>query len=187
MPDARGCPVGTSSRTAIDHFERASWRLSSFYGTPLEDLEAASQADPGWALPRIAHAGFLLTLTEHRLLGEARAALEQAAAIIDRAPRRERGHLVAARLCLAGQWHEACRQWDALLLEHPCDHLALQLAHLFDFYRGDAHHLRQRVARVRLQWPRDDELYPYVLGMHAFGLEECNLCLLYTSPSPRDS
>ena len=54
----------------------------------------------------------------------------------------------------------------------PRDILALQWALLFDFYRGDAEALRERVAAVLPAWSEADPLHPYVLGHHAFGLEE---------------
>jgi hypothetical protein len=38
--------------------------MMSFYDTPLADLDRAMAADPGWALPHIMKAGFLLSLTE---------------------------------------------------------------------------------------------------------------------------
>lgn len=173
MQDRRGCPVSTASRAAVDDFEQALWRLSSFYGDPLGDLDAASTVDPGWMLPHVMRAGFLLTLTEHHLLAPAREALETAARCCGN--EREQAHLAAAQRAWAGDWQGACELWECLLLDHPCDHLALQLAHLFDFYRGDARELRLRVARVLPEWPRDDALYPYVLGMYAFGLEENHL------------
>lgn len=173
--DVRGCPVSTRSQAAIDHLERAYWRLASFYGTPLKDLDAASLADPQWALPHIVRAGFFLSVTEHKLLPDARAALALAEGLAQHANERERAQLAAAQRCVAGDWHGACTAWDAILIEHPRDLLALQLAHLFDFYRGDARQLRQRVARVLPEWDRQDALRPYVLGMYAFGLEECNL------------
>ena len=173
--DARGCAVSTRSQAAVDHLERAYWRLASFYGTPLEDLDAASVADPQWMLPHVVRAGFLLSITEHKLLPDAHAALTRAEALAAGANERERAHLAAAHRCFGGDWHGACAAWDAVLTQHPRDLLALQLAHLFDFYRGDARNLRQRVARVLPEWDRSDELYPYALGMYAFGLEECNL------------
>src|SRR5690606_13270361 len=43
-----------------------------------------------------------------------------------------------------------------------------------DFFRGDALNLRNRVSRVLPQWDRSLPGYSYVLGMHAFGLEEMN-------------
>ena len=44
--DARGNPVSTESAPALDASERALWRMMSFYGTPLADLDAAIAADP---------------------------------------------------------------------------------------------------------------------------------------------
>ena len=38
--------------------------MLSFYGTPVDDLDAAIAADPHWLLPRVMKAGFLLNLTE---------------------------------------------------------------------------------------------------------------------------
>lgn len=175
MLDARGIAVSTRSVDAVAATERALWRMMSFYGTPIDDLAAARAADPDWPLPLLMHAGFLLSLTEPALVPGARALLERAEPMIARANHRERDHLVALHTLLAGDWHGACREWEALLLQHPRDALALQWAHLFDFYRGDTTNLRQRVARVLPEWDAADPLHPYVLGQYAFGLEECQL------------
>jgi hypothetical protein len=175
MQDQRGNPVGTRSQAALAHAEVALWRMCSFFDVPLPDLEAASAEDPQWLLPHVLRAAFLLSLTEPALLPDARAALEQADLCAAGATPRERAHLAATSRCAAGDWQGACALWEEILLEHPRDLAALQWAHLFDFHRGDARNLRGRVARVLPEWPRDDALYPYLLGMHAFGLEECNL------------
>ena len=172
MWDARGNPVSTASRDALVHAEHALWQMMSFYGTPIDALDAAAAADPEWLLPPLMKAGFLLSLTEPGLVADARAQIERAESMTARANARERDHLGALRTLLAGDWHGACRDWEALLLQHPCDALALQWAHLFDFYRGDALNLRQRVARVLPEWSDADPLHPYVLGQYAFGLEE---------------
>lgn len=172
VDDPRGNPVGTHSAVALAASEQALWRMMSFYGAPLDDLDAAHAADPDWLLPPLMKAGFLLSLTEPSVLADARALLDDAARDIDRANPRERDHLAALRTLADGDWHGACRAWEAILLRHPRDALALQWAHLFDFYRGDTANLRQRVARVLPEWRDDDPLYPYVLGLHAFGLEE---------------
>lgn len=175
MFDPRGNAVSTRSAEAIASTERALWRMMSFYGTPLDDLAAAHAADPAWPLPLLMHAGFLLSLTEPSVLPDVRALLDRAEPMLGRANHRERDHMVALHTLLAGDWHGACREWETLLLQHPRDALALQWAHLFDFYRGDATQLRQRVARVLPEWDERDPLYPYVLGQYAFGLEECQL------------
>jgi hypothetical protein len=155
--------------------ERGLWRFVSFYGDPLADCDAAADADPRWIAPALLRAAFLLSVTEPGWVADARRAIDEAQSLAAQATPRELAHLDALSACAAGRWQHATQHWDAILVEHPRDLLALFCAHLFDFYRGDAVNLRQRVARVLPEWPRDDPLSPYVLGMYAFGLEECNL------------
>ena len=175
MNDLRDMPLGSSSSIARGHHERALWHFVSFYGDPMGAFDATIAADPGWGLARVIKAVFILTLTEPGMVPQARQLLVEAEPLMAGAPPHEQGHLAAAQAALAGRWREACARWDALLQDRPRDLLALNAAHLFDFYRGDARSLRARVARVLPEWPIGDPLQPYVLGMHAFGLEECNL------------
>jgi tetratricopeptide (TPR) repeat protein len=149
--------------------------MMSFYDTPLADLDTAIAEAPGWALPHVMKAGFLLSLTEPALVPEAEAHLCLGRALAHDAPPRECAHLEATQHVLEGRWHQACRIWDGLLIEHPRYALALQWAQLWDFYRGDAAGLRQRPARALPEWDEADPLYAHVLALHAFGLEESNL------------
>ena len=174
MHDARDCPVSTASTAALAHAEKALWRSVTFYGDAVVDFDAAIAADPGWGLAHVAKVNFLLSLTEPALLPQARDLLAAAAPLMAHANPRERRHFDAAACCAAGHWRAAGDQWEQILLRHPRDLLALNNAHLFDFYRGDAHNLRERIARVLTQWPATDALRPHVLGMYAFGLEECH-------------
>lgn len=174
-PDPRGNPCSSASAAARDAAEQALWRMMSFYDVPLTDLDTAIAADPGWALPHVMKAGFLLSLTEPGMCDQAAAHLSQAQALSASATRRERGHLEAVQQVLEGRWQSACGTWDMLLVEYPRDALALQWAQSWDFYRGDSASLRLRPARALPEWDEHDPLYPYVLALHAFGLEECNL------------
>ncbi len=173
--DLRGNPCGSASSAARDSAERALWRMMSFYDTPLADLDDAAAADEAWALPHVMKAGFLLSLTEPALLPEAAAALAAARERLAGASARERAHLEAVQRLLDGRWAGACQLWDEVLCQHPRDALALQWAHLWDFYRGDAANLRGRPARALPDWDADDPLGAYVWGLYAFGLEESNL------------
>jgi hypothetical protein len=120
-------------------------------------------------------AGFLLSLTEPGLQPQARAHLAHARNLLRHATVRERAHLDAVQRVLDGRLNAACQAWGELLEDHPRDALALQWAHLWDFHRGDAAGLRLRPARALPEWDEADPLHPHVLGLHAFGLEECNL------------
>ncbi len=173
--DVRGNPSACRSRAAHAAAEQALWRMMTFYDPPLADLDTAIAEAPGWALPHVMKAGFLLSLTEPSLLAEASVHLDQARTRAADAAPRERAHLEAVQQLLEGRWHQACRIWDELLIEHPRDALALQWAQLWDFYRGDAAGLRQRPARALPEWDEADPLYPHVLALYAFGLEENNL------------
>jgi hypothetical protein len=175
LVDPRGNRLGTASHEAADRVETALWRLMSFFDSPLADLDAARNADPGWALPCVMHAGFLLSLTEPALVGSACQLLDAAEPLLANAPARERAHFEAQRAVADGRWQQACRIWGELLLEHPRDALALQWAQFWDFHRGDSAALRQRPARALPEWSEADPLFPYVLGLYAFGLEENNL------------
>jgi non-ribosomal peptide synthetase component F len=109
-PDLRGNPCGTRNAAALAAAETALWRMMSFYDTPLADLDAAQAHAPGWALPHLMRAGFLLSLTEPALLSEAAAHLQRA----QRPGRRRTGARARApaRRCSAlldGRWQAACR------------------------------------------------------------------------------
>jgi len=175
LRDPRDNRLGTASRVAADHAETALWRMMSFYDTPDGDLAQAIAHDPAWLLPRVMRAGYWLSLTEPSLLAQARADLEAAEPLLDGALPRERAHHDAVCAVAEGRWHDALAVWDALLLEHPRDALALQWAQLWDFYCGNALQLRLRPARALPEWDDDDPLFPYVLGLYAFGLEENQL------------
>jgi hypothetical protein len=172
MKDSRGNPVSTRSSAALAHAEVALWRMASFFDAPLADLDAALAEDPSWCLPHLMRASFLLTLTEPSLMTQARLALSKAQALIRHATDRERMHLAAATACANGQWRSACSLWQTILDTHPHDVFALQCAHLFDFYVGDAAALQSRPEQTLKRLETGDPLRPYVLGMHAFGLEE---------------
>ena len=148
--DARGNPAGSESIAAREAAERALWRMMSFYDTPLADLDAAIAADPGWALPHVMKAGFLLSLTEPSLCDEAASFLRAPGARAV-APARERAHSDAVQPVLEGRWHAACRSWDELLVEYPRDALALQWAQLWDSPRR-RESLRLRPARALPEW-----------------------------------
>ncbi len=172
--DHRGLAVSTDSAEALEHFETALQQFHTYRGDPIATLDQALAADEDFILAHLAKAFLFVTTSEGRYAPLARAAVDRAAAVAGRANPRERALTAAARQLVDGQSHEACRRFDAVLREWPRDALTIQTAHLMDFYRGDALNLRNRVSRVLPAWSASLPGYSYVLGMHAFGLEECN-------------
>jgi tetratricopeptide (TPR) repeat protein len=174
LQDHRGLTISTASTAALAHFEHALDQFQAYRGDPIATIDAALAEDEAFVNAHLFKAFLLATTGEGRHLPAARAAVARARAMERRANRRERALIAAGQLLVDGHWHAATRSFDAVLREWPRDALALQTAHLLDFYRGDALNLRNRVSRVLPSWSASLPGYSYVLGMHAFGLEECN-------------
>jgi tetratricopeptide (TPR) repeat protein len=172
--DLRGVPVTGADTLALARYETALLQFQSYVGDPVATIDEALTASPAFVAGHALKALALFTLTERKFLGHVAAALEGARKHSTRANDRERGLIHAIELLLEGRWHDACRTLDQVLTAYPRDALALQAGHLMDFYRGDALNLRNRVSRVLPHWDASVPGYSYVLGMHAFGLEEMN-------------
>jgi tetratricopeptide (TPR) repeat protein len=171
LKDQRGAACSGASRTAIDLYDRALAEFQCYRFDPVSTVNRALAEAPQFTMAQLLHAYLHLTGTEPPARAIARASLERAKQLP--ASEREQQHIGAADALAAGEYDRACDRLEGILLEHPRDILALQVAHLFDFFRGDARNLRDRPARVLAQWSKDVPGYHAVLGMQAFGLEEC--------------
>lgn len=167
-------PVSCTDADTLDLFAQALTQFQSYRGDPLGTIDRALTARPDFVLGHLLRAMVLLTLGERRFAEQARVSVTSAEALLPRANERERGLAAAARALLDGDLTAAGALLDRVLVDHPRDMLALQTGHLLDFYRGDALNLRNRIARVIPHWSAGVPGYSYLLGMYAFGLEECN-------------
>ena len=172
--DARDVTVSCDNRKALDLYETALLQYHSYIGDPIATIDQALAEAPDFVLGHAFRAGVLMVFGEQRFVPEARASVAAAESWSDRANEREQGLTQAARRLVDGDWDGACRAYDRVLVDHPRDAFAIQTAHLMDFYRGDALNLRNRVSRVLPHWSASVPHYSYILGMQAFGLEECN-------------
>jgi hypothetical protein len=175
LKDMHGEPVSTSDRRSLDRFEHASNLLSGFFADPLAVIDGALEEDPDFVMGHCLRAGLMLMSAEKSAVPELRRSVEAAEALASTANTRERGHMAAARAWLEGDFHRAGDLYGQVLLDHPRDLLALQVAHQIDFFVGNTAMLRDRPARVLPQWDAGIPGYGYVLGMQAFGLEENNI------------
>ncbi|HZM48247.1 MAG TPA: tetratricopeptide repeat protein [Burkholderiales bacterium] len=173
--DRRDVPVSTQNRDSLARYEAAADQFHSYFGDPLATIDDALAADPHFIMGHCLRAGMVLTATDKRALPLARESVKAAESWSHGANDRERGHIAAALAWLAGDLEEAVERYGAILHDHPRDLLALQIAHLGEFFLGRSTLLRDRVAQVLPHWSAATPGYGYVLGMHAFGLEETGL------------
>ena len=172
--DARSVPVSSTTAQALSGYEAALSQFQAYVGDPIATLEATLAGAPDFVIGHVFKALALFTTGEKKFVPAAEAALAEAMRHSGHANARERDLIAATRHFLDGDWDAGCRQLDHVLIDHPRDAMALQVAHLMDFYRGDSLNLRNRVSRVLPHWDESVPGFSYVLGLHAFGLEEMN-------------
>lgn len=170
--DSRGMVVSTDSRNALDRYERAVEQFNSYFDDPVATIDEALAEDPTFVSGHCLRAAVLTTTTDKAAEPMLKETVEAGEALARKANERERRHLAAARAWLDGDFGRAVELYGSIVLDHPRDLVALQTAHLGDFYLGQSSQLRDRVARALYDWNESVPGYGYVLGMHAFGEEE---------------
>jgi tetratricopeptide (TPR) repeat protein len=161
--------VPEQSRAALD---QATREYLGWFGDPVATLTATVERDPDFALGHV----FIGAL---RLLGGETGGSEGVQSALAAARRNheklgawERAHVAALDAWARDEIRRGVAIWEEILIEHPRDAWALRFAHDTYFYLGDAGNLRDSIARVLPAWAESDPLHGYLLGMHAFGLEE---------------
>jgi len=172
--DARGQALSTDQSASVAAYEQALDLFNSLRLDPVAVLQPALERDPDFISGHLMMAGFMLSAIDGQVLPAARASLAAAAASRHRPNERERSFRAALQAWADGDMGCANRLLDRHLIDHPRDLFALQLTHMSDLVLGQSAMLRDRIARALDDWSADDVGYGYVLGMHAFGLEECN-------------
>ena len=158
-----------ASRAGLD---QAAREYLGWYGDPLATLAGTQESDPDFIL------GGILTGVLRLLSGETGASagvagcLAEAKASEARLSPWERAHLAAFDAWSRDEIRQATGIWEQILIDHPGDVWALRFAHDTYFYLGEAAVMRDSIARVLPAWPTDHDFHGYLLGMHAFGLEE---------------
>ena len=175
LKDHRGLEVSSRKPESLARLEQAMDLTAGYFVDPLALINSALEEDPGFAMGHCLRAALGVMSTERGALPmvlESVAAVEAAG---NRANDRERAHAAAARRWAESDLAGAISRYGEILADHPTDLLALQVAHVGDFFLGQSSMLRDRVAQVLPGWTATVPGYGYVLGMHAFGLEEMGL------------
>ena len=173
LKDHRGLAVSTTSRKAIDGYERALALLNLYRADPFAEIEAVLEEAPDFAMGHCFRAGLLVTACEAGVQPELRRSLAALEAMSGRLNEREAAHAGAARAWAEGDFHAAKALYGEILLRWPRDLFALQVAHQIHFFLGDRHSLRDAPRLVLPAWGETEAGTGLIHGMLAFGLEEC--------------
>ncbi len=171
--DFRGLALTASGSHSIETFEQALRQLHAYLGDPVETIDRALAEDPDFVFGHIFRAEVHMTVWERSVLPEIETSLARLESLATRATARERAHIEAIQAWVRGDWDGARGRFDRIAADYPRDILALQVGHIADFFHGDRDNLRGRIARALPHWTAADPSYGFLLGMLAFGQEEC--------------
>lgn len=179
-----GVPITTTSDEASKMFDAVlsqyvGWYEDSSLGGIENSINKMVDADQDFVLGHVIKNGIKLSglSTNMELNSEFRETINY---MLDIAKKqaisdRENKHVSAVALWAEGKLTQACEIWEDILIETPTDMLALKFAHDCYFCLSYHQQMRDSIARVLPFWKTSLPLYGYILGMHAFGLEETHL------------
>lgn len=171
LRDRYNNPVSTQSQAALEKYNIALEMIRLYRGDPIAMLDAAIEEDPDFTMAWAARAGVLVQQTDKTYQEEIDRSLK--AGIASGGNECERAHLAAARAWEQGRLDEGVTGYARIAQESPSDLFALQTAHVGCFYLGRQHELRDWPLQALRAFKRSDDGYHALLGMAAFGLEEC--------------
>jgi tetratricopeptide (TPR) repeat protein len=171
--DRHGNLTSAANSSAVSHLDAALDCFLLFRGSIPDEIGKSLEADPNFVLARALQAYIGVLGTEPNDAKFAREAF-MAFQPPSKLEPRERQHLMAAQALLEGDFFGAGRILEEITISHPRDLLALAVGHQIDFFTGNSRMLRDRPAQTIAAWSEQDANYSNVLGMLAFGLEECH-------------
>jgi tetratricopeptide (TPR) repeat protein len=172
--DALGLDMTSSTHDAVPHWDAVVvGALSHAKATP-DALTALFKADADHVLGWAAKSLFLTMLARPEMTAVAQDAAAKAAdAFAHRGGTAREGRYVAAALLAArGHWWQTLAEIESIIDDDPEDSLAAKLSHGFRFMLGDQRGMRRSIENVINRVGRDHPHTGYLLGCHAFSLEE---------------
>jgi tetratricopeptide (TPR) repeat protein len=172
--DRRGLPLTAISADAAARYDGVMDGYLAFSRDTGAYLKDALAADPTMPMALCTRGYFFKLFCSPAFEARAAKSSQDVADAVARrgATERERLHAAALAAWCAGEFEQAAALLEDILLDHPRDILAHKIAHFLYFYLGDAERMRDSIARTLHAWDERVPGYGYVLGMHAFGLEE---------------
>jgi tetratricopeptide (TPR) repeat protein len=171
LKDRYGNAASTNSEAALAKYNEALDLIRVYRGDPIAALDAALEEDPEFGGAWAARAGLLVTATDKAYAEETAKSLRAGAAA--NLNERDRAVLRGAQDWAEGRYADGTARFGRVAQENPRDVLALQYAHVGCFFLGLQSELRDWPLQAMRAFKSNEDGYSYILGMAAFGLEEC--------------
>lgn len=171
--DAQGLECTAQDPRAVAAYDDALATFFEFRLATQDHLKAALAVDADFIMGLCFRAYLLMQFGSRHIYPKVDPILVGLEALRGLANPRECAHIAALGHWREGRIGDACRIWESILVETPQDLLALRLHHGMSFWLGRREALRNAPAAVLGRIAESTPGYGAVLGMFAFGLEEC--------------
>ena len=174
ITDYQGLDLTTESRAAAEAYSKTVRSYLAFGMDAGVHMKASLAADGEMAMTLITRGYFFHLFAIPALARKAidAAAAAEAAMAQRGANQREKWHLAALQAWNQGQMKRTADIWERILLRYPHDGLTVRQANFMHFYTNGGTAMRQSSSRIIGAWDEDRPDYGYMLGVHAFSLEE---------------
>jgi tetratricopeptide (TPR) repeat protein len=171
--DAHGCPVTAVNPQSVELLDRTVSAYLGFRKDTGDRLKDTLGAAPQLMMAHCLRGYFMMLFGQRAMVPRAERSLAAARQATEAGVTpREAAHLAALAAWVAGDLAGATARWEGIAGEWPHDVLALKLGQYGYFYTGDSERMLRVSARALPAWQPDMPDYGFVLGCHAFGLEE---------------
>lgn len=173
--DRFGFRHSLANSAALSAFERAVGAVAAHRPAAAVDLAEALAQQPGFIAAHALKGFAALIMGKDELIDGARLALASARNALLAAPNAtsdERILVAALGQAVGGSFRDAASHLRQLLDDNPACFLAVKLDHALRFMLGDTAGMLDTTRRVLNDWTPERAGYGYLLGCHAFALEE---------------
>lgn len=170
--DSYGHSLSTDSAEAAISFDAAVASYVAWHTDTMDNIKAATEADPGFALPYAAKGILMMGLRKPELRGPAEKLLSAARDARTPKTERERRYIAGLEAAIGGRITEAVTHYEAIACAHPHDLFALRLSQFELFWVGEVAWMRDISERAAPAWVEGDPHLGAYLAIRAFGLEE---------------
>ncbi|MDU9003963.1 tetratricopeptide repeat protein [Sedimentitalea todarodis] len=172
--DVFGLPTSLQQPASQNDWNAAMLGFLAHSAVTPTHLMAVLKAEPGFALGHAVKGMFYLLLGRRELLDVAKSDLVNAKQALaqGQATARERSYVQALDIWMTGKPSGAVQLLEQVLRDHAEDALAMKMSHAIRFVLGDVAGMRRSVERVLPAYGTDHAAHGYLLGCHAFALEE---------------
>ncbi len=172
--DVFGQDTSLKTRAAGESWDQTLLAFMAHGASTPTHLVATLDAEPDFALGYAVKGMFYTLLGRSELIPTAQEALglAEASAMASPVTAREQSFISALKAFLGGKPSVAIEHLEDVLKIHPGDTLAMKLSHAIRFVLGDGAGMRRSIERVMHAYGPDHVGRGYMMGCHAFTLEE---------------